>query len=112
MSDIFDFNELKKHASDIGEHAAATVLHNSVYQAAKVAKWSDEISKITIQELQRLSRNFKYVVSCLIVQRLGAGLNCSASAYWDDASDAVANITWKDDDETLICIISVFGMAI
>lgn len=50
-----------------------------VYDNSRVNVWSDEIMKIAINELSRLSPNFKYCVTCLIVQKRGAGLDVAAS---------------------------------
>jgi hypothetical protein len=50
-----------------------------VYDAGRVGHWNDEITKIAIEELNRLSANFKYAVSCLILQKRGAGFDVAAT---------------------------------
>jgi hypothetical protein len=44
-----------------------------------VSGWTDEITKIAAEELGRLSPNFKYAVSCTIVQKKGAGVDVAAT---------------------------------
>ena len=40
----------------------------------RVTTWSDKITEIALDELQKLSDNFKYAVSCIIMQKNGAGI--------------------------------------
>jgi len=50
-----------------------------VYEASRVAGWTDEVSKIAVEELSRLSTNFKYAVSCVILEKKGAGIDATAT---------------------------------
>lgn len=43
----------------------------------------------SMQELHDLSKPFKYVISCVIVQKNGAGFHIGHSAYWDISNDNV-----------------------
>lgn len=45
-----------------------------------------------MQELHDLSKPFKYVVSCVIVQKNGAGFHIGHSAYWDISNDNVCQV--------------------
>lgn len=46
----------------------------------------------SMQELHDLSKPFKYVVSCVIVQKNGAGFHIGHSAYWDISNDNVCQV--------------------
>lgn len=111
MAAVFEFREIRHHAQRIAEHAVAHVLRNKVYETSLTATWVDDISKIAVEELQRLSENFKYAVSCMIIQKKGAGIHTSASAHWDADTDDMATITWQDN-RTMICVCTIFGVAI
>jgi len=50
-----------------------------VYEGSKVGAWTDEVTKIAVEELQRMSPNFKYAVSCVVLQKKGAGFNTAAA---------------------------------
>jgi len=84
------------------------------YNDHLVQGWIDEIcSKIT-KELIELNKPFKYFVSCLIMQKNGAGLHASNSCYWDSANDNLVQFKWpgeKKKDAVLQCIVTVFGIA-
>lgn len=43
-----------------------------------------------MKNLTALNTPFKYVVTCLIMQKNGAGLHTAASCYWDNSTDGEA----------------------
>lgn len=45
-----------------------------------------------MQELHDVSKPFKYVVTCVIVQKNGAGFHIGHSAYWDMSNDNVCQV--------------------
>lgn len=51
-----------------------SVIGDSKYAHGKVQEWIDKIGALSVEELQGLSPNFKYVVTTLIIQKLGSGL--------------------------------------
>ncbi|CAN0090476.1 unnamed protein product [Sphacelaria rigidula] len=65
------------------------VLKAEVYFEEKVSHWVNTICDKSMQELHDLSKPFKYVVSCVIVQKNGAGFHVGHSAYWDMSNDNV-----------------------
>jgi len=66
-----------------------------------------------VQQLNDLKKPFKYVVSCLIMQRNGAGIHVAHSAFWDTANDGVLTYIWpreksKDQvNKTIQAIVTV-----
>ena len=48
-----------------------------------------------MQELHDLSKPFKYVVSCVIVQKNGAGFHIGHSAYWDISNDNICQVNMQ-----------------
>ena len=70
-------------------------------------------------------QNFKFVVSSLVVQKVGAGLHSSTSTYWDASTDGKfrfngiarcnlnsGSVTVKWENDTIACIVVVFGCAL
>lgn len=55
----------------------------------QVSHWVNAICDRSMQELHDLSKPFKYVVSCVIVQKNGAGFHIGHSAYWDISNDNI-----------------------
>jgi len=83
---------------------------NQSYQHAKVAQWNSNIVEQTLKKLSELNKPFKYLVTCVIMQKNGAGLHTANSCFWDNSSDGSA--TYKYDSKTMYVIVSVFGLAI
>ena len=79
MADVYDFNELKEGAEKIARHSIRNVLQGQAYDALRVSGWTDDITKIAVEELTRMSPNFKYAVSCIILQKLGQGVDSSST---------------------------------
>ena len=79
MADVYDFNELKEGAEKIARHSIRNVLQGQAYDALRVSGWTDDITKIAVEELTRMSPNFKYAVSCIISQKLGQGVDSSST---------------------------------
>ena len=59
------------------------VLKDKVYEEAKVPIWVDQICDKCMQSLTELNKPFKYIVSCIIMQRNGAGIHTAQSCHWD-----------------------------
>ena len=49
-------------------------------------------------------------VTCVIMQKNGAGLHTASSCYWDNSTDGSCTVRWEN--KTMYCIVSVFGLAI
>ena len=100
MADIYDFNELRSSAEKIAVHSIQSVLAqqvskrrnvylilslthwhatSKVYESSRVAGWSDEVTRIAVEELMRVSTNFKYAISCVILEKKGAGVDTAAT---------------------------------
>uniref|UniRef100_A0A8C1Q641 Dynein, light chain, Tctex-type 1 n=1 Tax=Cyprinus carpio TaxID=7962 RepID=A0A8C1Q641_CYPCA len=49
-------------------------------------------------------------VTCIIMQKNGAGLQSASSCFWDNTTDGSCTVRWEN--KHLYCIVSVFGLAI
>ena len=91
--------------------AMANVLEGNTYFAAKTAEWIDAIGTNLLVKLRdEVSPNFKFIVSSIIVQNVGAGLHYECAALWNSTTDG--SVTAKFENETIICICTVVGIAL
>jgi hypothetical protein len=51
-----------------------------------------------------------FLVTCVVVQKNGAGVHTSSSCFWDNSTDGSCTVRWEN--KTMYCIVSVFGLAI
>eukprot|EP01046_Picozoa_sp_COSAG06_P044797 COSAG06_NODE_6095_length_3114_cov_1.245108_4_plen_111_part_00 len=49
-------------------------------------------------------------VSCVIMQKNGAGLHTASSCFWDNQTDG--SCTVRQEYKTMYCIVTVFGLGI
>mmetsp|Transcript_67792 Transcript_67792/g.187296 ORF Transcript_67792/g.187296 Transcript_67792/m.187296 type:complete len:129 (-) Transcript_67792:920-1306(-) len=47
----------------------------------------NNIASDCLRDLEKLKRPFKYVVTCIIMQKNGAGMNTAAATFWDASKD-------------------------
>ena len=59
----------------------------SVSYVPQVTDWTNTIVDNCIKELQSLNKPYKYIITCLIMQKNGAGVNTCASMVWDPTKD-------------------------
>ncbi|XP_056332983.1 dynein light chain Tctex-type 1-like [Danio aesculapii] len=83
---------------------------NNSYQHEKINQWMSSIAEISLSQLTKLGKPFKYIVTCIILQKNGAGLHTASSCFWDNTTDGSCTVRWEN--KTIYCIVSVFGLAI
>jgi len=101
---------VEEEVKNIVKEAVEETLKGANYQHAQVPKWSNAVVEQSLKRLTALNKPFKYVVTCVIMQKNGAGLHTSSSCYWDKDSDGSTTFKWES--KTLHCITSVFALAI
>ncbi len=57
-----------------------------------------------------MNKPYKYMATCVISQKVGAGLHAANSCYWDSSTDGLAAVTWES--KTIYCVLTVFGFGI
>lgn len=107
--DQFEFSALGEMASSLTRDTLNGYLESKKYNPNKTSEWVDNINNQIIAQLRELSPNFKYLVSTTLLQKVGAGLHVEAATFWDSTSDG--SITVKYENDTLIAISIVFGIA-
>lgn len=96
------------------EGIVRTAIHNSLnenaYNSKKVNEWTNNIVTNCLKDLQGLARPFKYIITCIIMQKTGAGLNTSTSMHWDASKDGYCKVPWQNS--TMHCIVTVYGLSV
>eukprot|EP00727_Mastigamoeba_balamuthi_P004193 m51a1_g13771 putative dynein light chain tctex-type 1 (115) ;mRNA; f:265065-265409 len=100
----------KEAVSNIIKESIETSLQNYAYSHAKVAQWTSNVVESCVKRLTQLSKPFKYVVTCVIMQKNGAGLHTASACFWDTTCDG--SVTYRWENKSMYCITSVFGLAI
>lgn len=90
--------------------AIESAIGGNAYQHSKVNQWTTSVVEQSLSQLTKLGKPFKYIVTCVIMQKNGAGLHTASSCFWDNSSDGTCTVRWEN--KTMYCIVSAFGLAI
>ncbi len=110
MTECLIFSELHDEITSKAHNVMSSVLENKSYNPAKVPEWIDGINMNCVDYLRKASPNFKYIVNCFIQQKVGAGLHFDTITHWDSKHDGA--VTSKFENESLICVIVIFGLSL
>eukprot|EP00762_Andalucia_godoyi_P005899 ANDGO_07007.mRNA.1 Dynein light chain Tctex-type len=99
-----------EEVSELVTECIESTIKTAVYNTSKVDQWTSSIIEACLKKLSSLNIPFKYIVTCIVMQRTGAGIHSACAAFWDTQSDAVCNVKWEND--SMQCIVSVYGLAI
>jgi len=94
----------------IVRQAIVGVLNQNQYNSKKVNEWTNSIVQNCLKELQAMARPFKYIITCVIMQKTGAGLNTTASMFWDTAKDGHCKVPWQNS--TMHCLVTIYGLSV
>ncbi|GMI40736.1 hypothetical protein TrCOL_g10101 [Triparma columacea] len=90
--------------------AIAQLLNGVQFNPSKVNDWCNTIIDTCLKELQSLSKPYKYVITCVMMQKNGGGMTTSAACYWDGAKDGKTRVPFEND--TMHCIVTVYGLSV
>lgn len=96
--------------SNIIKESVESAIGGNAYQHNKVNQWTTNVVEQTLSQLTKLGKPFKYIVTCVIMQKNGAGLHTASSCFWDNSTDGSCTVRWEN--KTMYCIVSAFGLAI
>lgn len=82
----------------------------NVYQHNRVNQWTTSVMEQCLNQLSKLGKPFKYIVTCIIMQKNGAGLQTASTCFFDSATDGSCAIRWEN--KSMYCIVNVFGLGI
>ena len=73
-----------------------STLSNTVYNKEKLNGWCNRVVEGCIKGVLKMDKPFKYIVTCIIMQKNGAGLTTTATCFWDQMSDGACSVTlWR-----------------
>mmetsp|Transcript_17708 Transcript_17708/g.32275 ORF Transcript_17708/g.32275 Transcript_17708/m.32275 type:complete len:120 (-) Transcript_17708:202-561(-) len=100
----------QEDVDSIVKQAITSCLGDVVYAQKKVNDQINTIVDSCLKELQSLNRPFKYIVTCVIMQKNGAGMNTAATMFWDSSKDGRCVVPWTN--KTMHVIVTVYGCAV
>lgn len=71
--------------------------------------WSSNIVEGCLKYLAALQKPFKYVVTCNLSQKAGAGLHAASCQRWNDKTDGKLTVPWEND--TMLILVTVYWLA-
>ncbi|XP_054164038.1 dynein light chain Tctex-type 1-like [Oppia nitens] len=102
----FDSDVVNKTTKEVVE----TIIGSNTYQHSEVTNWSNTIVEQVMQQLVKNNNKFKYIVTCAIIQKNGAGLQTATSCYWDNTTDGYTTVRWEN--KSLHSIVQIFAVTI
>ena len=93
----------------IAKHVMENVLTQDLYfEAEKVHSWCQQIMDQCLKEFQKANKPFKYIVTCYIMQRCGAGYQTASTCYWDIKTDGLISVT--GEFPYLNCLVTIYAV--
>ncbi|XP_068580730.1 dynein light chain Tctex-type 1 [Cebidichthys violaceus] len=99
-----------EEVSKIIKESVEAAIGGNAYQHSRVNQWSTSVVEQSLSQLSKLGKPFKYIVTCIIMQKNGAGLQTACTCFWDNSTDGSCTVRWEN--KSMYCIVSVFGLAI
>ncbi|RWS08601.1 dynein light chain Tctex-type 1-like protein [Dinothrombium tinctorium] len=110
-----NMDEVKRMAQETIE----SVIANNVFVHSKVNQWVNTITEQQTLTVLHLTASIKIrvfidrfndLVTCLILQKIGAGLHTSSACIWDTSTDRNCIIRWEN--KNMHCIVEIFALSI
>ena len=106
--------EAAEFVSEDIENIVRGAIHNTLnentFNVKRVNEWTNSIVTICLKDLQALARPYKYIISCIIMQKNGAGLVSTCSMHWDTSKDGYCKVPWQNS--TIHCAVCVYGVCV
>ena len=97
-----------KEVEKIVRKAVLKTMENTTFDSKHTMDTlSNDVVNNCIKGLHELHKPYKYVVNCVLTQKVGAGLTSSCSSFWDK-TDSHFKVSWSNDHyEVLITVYTV-----
>ncbi|XP_027682489.1 dynein light chain Tctex-type 3 isoform X1 [Chelonia mydas] len=99
-----------EEAHNIVKECIEGILGKVDYNHNKVNQWTATIVEQSLTHLVKLGKTYKYIVTCAVMQKSGAGLHTASSCFWDTTTDGTCTVRWEN--RTMNCIVNVFAIAV
>ena len=101
------FSAISANCNSVATEMMKKHLDGKLYIPAKASEWVENIGASIIAQLKTISPNFKYIVSSVIVQKLGAGIHNANTSLMDSAHDGLTNTKYEND--SMVCLCTIIG---
>jgi dynein light chain Tctex-type 1 len=92
MNHINEGSFIVDEVSNIIKQSIEINIGSQSYQLVKINTWTSSIVETILNSLIKLNKPFKYIVSCVIIQKNGAGLHTASSCFWDSTTDGSCTV--------------------
>ncbi|CAI9718249.1 Hypothetical predicted protein [Octopus vulgaris] len=82
--------------TNIIKESVENVIGSNAYQHNKINQWTSNVVEQCLSQLTKLNKPFKYIVTCVIMQKNGAGLHTASSCFWDNTTDGSCTVKWEN----------------
>lgn len=106
VDDLIDDAEVDTMIRDTITGAVA----DNAFTHAKINAWASNIVEGCLKRLAALQKPFKYVVTCNLSQKAGAGLHAASCQRWNDKTDGKLTVPWEN--ETMLVLVTVYWLAL
>jgi dynein light chain Tctex-type 1 len=121
MADSDELYFDKDEAETIVKDVIVQVLGESEYKSGdQPTKWANTLIESCYKGIQKngnqyrglqsLNKAFKYVTTCIIMQKTGAGMTTTTAQHWDKEHDDFCKVKWEND--TMLVIVTVYACAL
>lgn len=90
--------------------AVSQVIGDNQFTQTKLNQWSTNCVEGCLKRLAALNKPFKYVVTCNMTQKAGAGLHTASCTRWNEKTDGKMSVQWEN--QTMLILVTVYWMAI
>lgn len=86
----------------------SSVLEGKTYHSTEAQTWAADISEQVVLALKDISTEYKYGVTCVLLQKGEAGVHISSNYFWDFTRDGSFVVKWEND--SMHCVLTVMAM--
>ena len=90
----------------IVQRAIKKALIGKSFIAEEMDGYSSDCINAIVADLRDMQKPFKYAVSMILSQKVGAELASSATMFWDVETDCHTSVTWEN--EQLQAVVAVY----
>ncbi|CAG9329982.1 unnamed protein product [Blepharisma stoltei] len=93
----------------IAKNAMENVITQDLYfQPERVNSWCQQVMDQCLKEFNKMNKPFKYIVTCFIMQRTGAGFQSGSTCFWDTKTDGLISVT--GEFANLNCLVTIYAV--
>ena len=109
-NEVFDFGAVQEECTAAVKRIVGEALQGKTYEARNAKGMVDSVNRVVLEEMQRMSPNFKFIANTIICENVGGGIHVESACFWNASSDGSIVVKWEN--KSMICIVTMFGLAI